>query len=266
MTRKAQIAEQTNRCLDQLVQELELRQEKTEYNMRFALIFEAVMIISFIIYSVFVITVTSNQIFGPIIRSIPFIKNDAPMPVEGAHELRILAYTYNLMYEAHRKSKLALRFRADHDALTGVLNRYAFDRLKAAADDGKVAFLIIDLDNFKSVNDNFGHAVGDKLLIKATKLFRENFRTDDRIFRVGGDEFVVIMFGTDKESENTIREKIETINKLLCDSQEEGLPPVSLSVGVAFGNKIDQELINKADQALYQRKQEGKAGVSFFKK
>lgn len=263
MDAKEQITKDTNDCIDQLIKELDTRQATAEGKMRFAFVFEVVMIVIFIAYSVFVVIITSRQVFDPIMRSIPLIKNDSPMPVEGAHELRILANTYNTMYNAHHKEANSLKFKTEHDALTGALNRRALDKLQAAADDGKLAFLIVDIDNFKQVNDKYGHPVGDKILKKVVSYLRLYLRTDDRIFRIGGDEFAVVMFGVDKTARNSIQDKVDNINKTFSEEKPEGLPPISISVGVAFGNVIDQTLITNADNALYKRKQSGKAGVTF---
>lgn len=263
MTAKEKINTDTNNCINQLIDELKTRQTNAESNMHFAFTFEVVMIIIFIGYSVFIIIITSRQVFDPIMRSIPLIENDAPMPVEGAHELRVLAKTYNTMYNAHHQEASSLKFKTEHDALTGALNRRALDKLQVAANDGKVAFIIVDVDNFKQVNDTHGHLVGDKILKKVVSYLRLYLRSDDRIFRIGGDEFAVVMFGVDQTAKNDIKEKVDGINKNLSEEKVEGLPPISLSVGVAFGNMIDQTLISNADNALYNRKQSGKAGVTF---
>ena len=263
--RKNEISSKTHACLDELVLELDARQNAAEDKLQLALILEIVLILLFIIRSGFVVIVTSRQVFKPLLRYIPYIENDSPLPVQGACELRILADTYNSMYEAHRKSRNNLKFKADHDALTGVLNRGAFEKLQSAADDGKVAFLMFDIDNFKKVNDTCGHLVGDKVLIKVVSLLRERFRTDDDIFRIGGDEFAVVMFGVGEECKDSIREKIDAINEALsAEKLNEGAPVVSLSAGVAFGNLIDKKLIAKADSVLYERKKLGKAGCSFY--
>ena len=124
---------------------------------------------------------------------------------------------------------------------------------------------MLDIDNFKKVNDTCGHLVGDKVLIRIVTLLRERFRAGDNIFRIGGDEFAVVMFGVDEASKDSIREKIDAINEILAtEKREDGEPAVSLSAGVAFGNMIDKILIEKADGVLYERKKSGKAGCSFY--
>lgn len=265
ISQKNNIRNNTQICLDKLVDEMDSRQNVASMKLRGALIFEMVMVVAFIGLSVFVVVMTSSQVFDPLIRYIPFIENDAPLPVQGAHELRILAETYNMMYEAHRKNRNILKFKADHDALTGALNRRAFDKLQTAADEGKVAFLMIDVDNFKQINDTCGHLAGDNTLLRVVSLLRDHFRSDDSIFRIGGDEFAVVMFGVDETGKDLIVRKVEEINEILAaERTDENVPLVSISVGVAFGNLIDKELISQADSVLYERKKSGKGGCSFY--
>lgn len=263
MDAKEKIINSTNDCMDKLVNELEKKQNEAEDNMQFALIFEIVMIAIFMTYSVFMLLIVSRQVFKPILHYIPLIKNDSPIPVEGVHELRVLANTYNKMYNEHHKEAKFLEFKTEHDPLTGVQNRRALDKLQLAAEDGKIAFIIVDIDNFKNVNDTYGHSVGDQVLKKVVSYLRLHLRSDDRIFRIGGDEFAIVMFGIDSSARHVIQNKVDSINASLMEEKPEDLPPVSLSVGVAFGNVIDQDLITNADNALYERKNSGKAGVSF---
>lgn len=263
LKQKNTIINNTNNCIDQLSRELAKKQTAAEDGLRFAFIFEIIMIVLFIGSSTLVIILTSRLVFDPLIRSIHMIKMDAPMPAEGARELRILADTYNAMYVLNHKEKSSLKFSNEHDPLTGALNRRALDKLNGATENGKVALMLVDIDNFKRINDTYGHPIGDKILKNVVAYLRLYLRPDDRIFRIGGDEFAVVMFGVDESATESIREKIIGVNKTLLTENSADVPPVSLSVGVAFGNVIDQALIEKADEALYDTKQSGKAGISF---
>lgn len=265
VNKKTQIANSTNECLAKLIVELEQRQEKAENALRVALILELVLILLFIALSAFVVFLTRRQVFKPLIRSISLIEKDSPLPLRGAYELRILADTYNQMYETNNRNKNSLKFKVNHDSLTGVKNRRAFDKVKLEANYGKVAFLILDVDNFKEVNDTCGHLVGDKMLIEVVELLRAHFRSDDSIFRIGGDEFAVVMFGMGEESMAVIAGKVDAINAALAEQKTDGVPRISISAGVAFGDLIDDKLINEADSALYERKKSGKSGCTFYK-
>ena len=262
---KKRISDETDACLNKLVEELDARQKQAEYRARFAMIYELILIVIFIVISLINIYVTSNQVFNPLIRSIPFIENDSPLPVNGAYELRILAHTYNLMYEANRRNRNRLRFKAEHDPLTGALNRNAFKQVQNESEGGSLAFLILDVDNFKQINDSHGHLMGDHILVKVFELMRKNFRNDDCIFRMGGDEFAVVLFGLTPKDRAIINNIFDLINEGLVKNLAEGEPEVTLSAGVAFGNKMDQDLFERADTALYTSKHSGKSCCSFYK-
>ena len=109
----------------------------------------------------------------------------------GSYEFRYLAKTYNKMYEAFKQSIENLNYEASHDSLTGVYNRAGYDVVKQSLDLKSTAVLIIDADNFKKINDMYGHLVGDQVLKKIEDALRAAFRSEDYICRVGGDEFWV---------------------------------------------------------------------------
>ena len=119
--------------------------------------------------------------------------------------------------------------------------------------------------NFKQINDNHGHLAGDKVLTRVVELMRENFRTEDSIFRIGGDEFAVVLFGIDENSSKIIQNKYDRINESLTEDAKAGAPEITLSAGVAFGERVDTSLMERADTALYESKAAGKACCSFFK-
>ena len=97
--------------------------------------------------------------------------------------------------------------------------------------------IICDIDIFKQVNDLHGHAVGDLILKKVTRLLTTTFRSIDYVCRIGGDEFAVIMVDVGRELSQTVSDKIELINDTLSNPTD-GLPAVSLSVG---GGLTDRE-------------------------
>ena len=190
-------------------------------------------------------------------------------PVEGAEEMQVLAETYNKVYQENQDAQLLIRHKAEHDALTDLLNRGSFEKLLKLYSEGKAPFalIIVDVEYFKAVNDTCGHAMGDEMLKKVADLLRSTFRSIDYVCRIGGDEFAIIMVEMTSDLEYTIREKIDTINQTLA-LQEPGRPTVSLSVGVAFSDRKNPTgtLFEDADQALYDRKKHGKSGCTFYGK
>ena len=125
--------------------------------------------------------------------------------------------------------------------------------------------ILVDVDNFKSVNDTYGHAVGDAILKRVSKLLTEGFRLIDHVCRIGGDEFAVIMMDVTSDLGYTIEDKIGEINKQLA-VHEENVPAVSLSVGAAFMDRENpgESLFKDADRALYYVKEHGRNGCHIY--
>ena len=156
-------------------------------------------------------------------------------------------------------------YNATHDSLTGVYNRAGYDLLLSRLDLDSTLMLLVDADDFKRVNDEFGHEAGDRALQKLARTVEGSFRAEDYVCRIGGDEFIVLMQGAGEAQEAQIAERIRSINAALADTSD-GLPPLSVSVGVARGdNTADPaELFAHADHALYATKRHGRKGLTFF--
>ena len=162
----------------------------------------------------------------------------------------------------NKEAQERLTHEASHDPLTGLFNRGAYDLLMESADTEHMALLLIDVDYFKSVNDTYGHAVGDKVLKRVADILRQSFRSVDILCRIGGDEFAVIMWNAGVESKEMIREKIASINAEMRLSTDE-IPAASISVGVAFGGEgTGRDLFRHADRELYRVKRSGGGGIS----
>ena len=214
----------------------------------------------------FMVWLTAHLGIHPILNAIEQIKADSTIPEVGANEFRYLARAYNKMYEVYKNSLERLNFKASHDELTGAYNRAGYDLLLSSIDLSTTYMLLFDVDNFKSINDEYGHETGDKVLVKLVQILKSNFRSDDYICRIGGDEFVVFMVHAGKTQRNLIENKIHTVLKKLADT-EDGLPRVSVSVGITHGSDAadSENLFNLTDKAMYQAKQNGKRGYAFHK-
>lgn len=153
---------------------------------------------------------------------------------------------------------------AYHDSLTGLKNRAAYEEFlrEKRNEDDFYAYLILDLDNFKLINDTFGHNVGDEQLKKTAEVLKQFEKDGDEIFRLGGDEFVVIIpHTTVEETEERTRQLIDKMNETFSNHKHQKFIPLSVSIGIAFapmhGTNFD-ELYKKADAALYVSKEKGK--------
>ena len=170
-----------------------------------------------------------------------------------------------------RRTDAALKRLAFYDPLTGVANRALFmDRLEQAAIRTRhgelIALLYLDLDDFKSINDRFGHAAGDQALVTLTDRIGRCLRPGDTVGRLGGDEFAVILENVPDWSFGlTIAERI--VHEVsLPFSNEDRTIEMSASVGVALGGGVSErgaeELLRSSDNALYRAKAQGKGQVA----
>lgn len=178
------------------------------------------------------------------------------------------------MINIHEKKlkELNLMLRAEKDAMTGLYNKGATIQLvENAISESKSgalnAMMIIDLDNFKEVNDLLGHAQGDKTLVDTAAALSDIFRGGDIVGRIGGDEFVVFMKNFDSISDADIL-AAKVVRDVNYNFEFEGKPiHVTCSVGVAIspyhGNNYE-ELFGKADKALYTAKANGKCGYRIY--
>ena len=165
----------------------------------------------------------------------------------------------------HRQEQL--EHIATVDTLTGLRNRRWFDEMfprqfeRAARADHPVSLLMIDIDHFKTLNDTYGHQVGDAALHHVAQLLASAVRPQDLLARYGGEEFVVLLPEGDVQTAGTIAERLrQTVATARHDSGAPALPPVTISIGVASrqpGDTLDA-LLARADQALYRAKDTGR--------
>ena len=227
--------------------------------------FARAVIILQIAVMIFMVWLTSRLGIHPVLNAVEHIKADSPIPEVGANEFRYLARTYNKMYEVYKSSLEHLNFKASHDELTGAYNRAGYDLLLTSLDLNSTYMMLFDVDNFKHINDTYGHETGDKVLVKLVQALKNNFRADDYVCRIGGDEFIVFMAHSPDIQRSLIIQKIQEINKELEETAD-GLPPTSISVGITHGSHAaDPETLFKVtDEAMYQAKQNGKRTFTFY--
>jgi diguanylate cyclase (GGDEF)-like protein len=194
------------------------------------------------------------------------------LALRNANQTEVESHRLKDLTDKLRKSQKALAFRANHDQLTGLPNRLyvkeILDGMLARKEaDGKLALAFIDLDDFKRVNDYYGHEAGDILLREVAERITSQIRTTDILSRISGDEFVVILNSTfDRRGINTL---INRIRRLLnTPFMIEGMEvKVSGSIGVALYPDHGQDydtLRRNADAAMYQAKLTSKGSVAYF--
>jgi diguanylate cyclase (GGDEF)-like protein len=165
------------------------------------------------------------------------------------------------------RALVRLRVLAAHDPLTGALNRRAFGDALAAAvaraerGEGGCAIAILDVDHFKRINDAHGHAAGDEALCRLTRLLTDRARANDVVGRLGGEEFAVLLDGTDAAGAEVVA---DDLRRALAAGAVPGLPTFTISVGVAElsrGEQAAERMLVAADRALYAAKAAGRDRV-----
>lgn len=189
---------------------------------------------------------------------------------EQAHRLQLSAKVaertraLELANQRLQESQVLLEYQANHDALTGLINRKVWsDRLaqaqaRATRKHSRFALLVVDIDNFKAINDHHGHAAGDSVLIAVAQRLSRDVRESDTVARLGGDEFVLILESVQTPADiGTLKQKL--LDSIAADIElKDG---TTLQVNVSIGSAIYPDdstnlelLFNVADDVMYQEK------------
>ncbi|KQZ82974.1 diguanylate cyclase [Mesorhizobium sp. Root157] len=188
-----------------------------------------------------------------------FWQNDK---LKSAH--RELSRTHAQLAAAHRR----LADKARHDDMTGMLNRESFfatlDRSRRKSDRG--ALLIIDADHFKSINDRFGHLVGDEALLLIVEALRGGVRSGDVLGRIGGEEFGAFLVGADENEAMRIAERMrQEVEQIRFHPDGDRTIPLTVSIGgtICGEGTTVSDLMRSADRRLYNAKNRGRNLVVF---
>jgi len=195
---------------------------------------------------------------------------DGPRPIEDetVTMLSIIAHAVGTAINNSKKYYHAMR-EAIRDDLTGLHNRRYFNERmieeieRARRHGGRISLLFGDIDNFKRINDTYGHPVGDAVLKMLGCIFQEMLRRSDLVARYGGEEFAVLLFDSSREQAAVIAENLRQA------IEAASLPgPEKISVTISFGvaalgedSNTMEGLISKADKAMYNAKTQGRNKV-----
>lgn len=263
---KSEIMASLNKFLEQNLERTNARQQAQSQKLGDVLQEQRIVLIFLCLLNLLTFAMIIVLIVKPLQVYMKCIRDDKMIELVGAYEFKNLALTYNDIFAMKMQNDKMLKHKAEHDPLTGLLNRGAFESLKrlleAASDP--IGLMLVDVDKFKQINDTYGHAVGDKILMKVAGLLRGAFRSEDFCIRLGGDEFAVVIKGIMPDIEDIICEKVNKINKILTHPEDD-LPKESISVGVAISTSgFNNDLYINADKALYVVKAKGRCGCEFY--
>ncbi|MEU4625581.1 GGDEF domain-containing protein [Actinoplanes sp. NPDC023801] len=206
---------------------------------------------------------SDKQLYGTLMAG-----GDVPIPADVMPSLETLA-AQTVLGLRNAEHAADLRHQAFHDNLTGLANRLLLhDHLEQAVARARrgspVALLMIDLDGFKAVNDTYGHAAGDQLLVAVAQRLRDGIRGADTAARLGGDEFAVLLDGMDSPKDAVlVAERLLTaLQEPLVVSGAELAPRGSIGVAVWQDHADADALMRAADAAMYSAKTAGKSRVA----
>ncbi|WP_081785875.1 GGDEF domain-containing protein [Halomonas sp. BC04] len=169
--------------------------------------------------------------------------------------------------QRRREAEAALQRLADQDGLTGAGNRRLFEQQlhqefqRSRRAGHALTVILMDVDNFKQVNDEFGHLVGDQVLKEIVRVTRSGLRTQDHLARYGGEEFVVVLPETSLEEAYLVAQRILELNRAHIVQTDAGLIRYTLSLGLSELRDSDRDpwqIIQRADDSLYHAKHQGR--------
>jgi diguanylate cyclase (GGDEF)-like protein/PAS domain S-box-containing protein len=171
-----------------------------------------------------------------------------------------------------KRAEERVQYLANFDALTGLPNRTQLDdHLKyalslAKRNNGYLAVMFLDLDRFKDINDTLGHSVGDVILVEVARRLKLALREEDTVSRLGGDEFILMLPGSDARGAAQVAQKLlRVISAPYRNGQYDLIVTASIGIALYPDDGMDMETLSKsADTAMYRAKQEGRDGYRFF--
>ncbi|MBO4541525.1 MAG: GGDEF domain-containing protein [Bacilli bacterium] len=265
--RKEEITHHIDLALEIIDSLMSSNSNEATKNLQYLIVFQSFVIALNIGFAAASIVTLFIYIIKPINSTLEAIEKNEKVYVSGSREFNYLVDAYNEAYSQNEKVKEKLKYEAEHDKLTNLYNRTGYASLYRTMRLGKTLYALLDIDGFKQINDEFGHDIGDRVLVRLAEALDAHFNEDNAsIFRIGGDEFAILIENADESVEKTIVERFERINQLLGEPKGK-IPSFTLSVGIAHGNEDDttDTLFKKADEALYKAKQSGKSGVVYDK-
>lgn len=272
----------TERIVDKFITVMDLQNYILDYSIEVAteqhkrarhqLIFTLCISSLCLLIAIFTMIYARQRVFSPLIRARDMILGLSNTPDEQPSKPQ---QEFVSLFEAIGKLKdmlqqrdmmeLQLKQIANSDVLTGVFNRLALDEYIDVLESqpetlAHTCVIVVDIDNFKFVNDQYGHIVGDQVIVMIADQLKQHVRSSDLIVRYGGDEFLVVIENIQMDLAKAIAESIRlgiSKERIVISNMDEAIQ-VSVSIGVAIGARSWLELLEKADQSMLRAKAKGK--------
>jgi diguanylate cyclase (GGDEF)-like protein len=278
----------TERIVDKFITVMDLQNYILDYSIEVAteqhkkarhqLIFTLCISSLCLLIAIFTMIYARQRVFSPLIRARDMILGlsntpDEQQPSEPQQESVSLFEAIGKlkdMLQQRDMMELQLKQIANSDVLTGVSNRLALDEYIGVLESqpetlSQTCVIVVDIDNFKFVNDQYGHIVGDQVIVMIADQLKQHVRSSDLIVRYGGDEFLVVIENIQMDLAKAIAESIRlgiSKERIVISNMDEAIQ-VSVSIGVAIGARSWLELLEKADQSMLRAKAKGKNVVEY---
>ena len=262
---KSDIKTNVNNCINALDEMLKNKiSDSSEVLKRLLIVQQAGMLV-LVIFLIYLFLFIYTKIVNPIKPGAELISKNDFLAVEGVKEYKYFAIEYNYIRRNDILNNEKLAYEAVHDKLTSLYNRAGYYSMYNELKLDNLIYVLIDVDNFKQINDNYGHNIGDVVLKKIATTLKIVFENYGYVYRIGGDEFAILIEGIKPNSLDDIKAKIAEVYKLI-ENNENNIPKANISVGVAFGdiNDTTSTLFKKADVALYHTKNNGRNGITLY--
>ena len=263
-TYKTCIRELTAKCTEEVIRASEREVNAAAARMNLILLIQPILTVLFIILITAFVLMIRRLVIKPLGSMVDLMRAKMSVPPSGSEEIQFVTRAYNEMLDETLKTHEQLTYESMHDGLTGLYNRKAYDVLSRDVDFAHSALIVVDIDNFRGLNEAYGTATGNLVLKRVAGQLRGSFRSVDSIFRFGGDEFVVIMTRVDSDVRDIVLSKMKQANMVFKDAKD-GLPEFTVSAGAAFGDRLrpQGDIFSEADAAMNRIKQDGGCGCGF---
>ena len=247
---RTEISDNVTTCMNNLIKQTRNKQGRATTIFSDMYLKLEVGIVILVVLMLFICFIVRRLVVRPLISYNRSIQKGEIFPTIGAEELQSLAENYNRVYAENQETQKITRHQAEHDTLTELLNRGSYEKVLAIYEKGEVPFalILVDVDIFKSVNDTYGHAVGDEILKKVSRLLKDAFRSIDYVCRIGGDEFLVLIPGI---TENLFQSMIRS---MLVDMAKSSVHLALGSVWVDDCTGKVEKSLSEADVRMYEDK------------
>ncbi|MDC0602587.1 GGDEF domain-containing protein [Aliiglaciecola sp.] len=222
-----------------------------------------VVALAFWTLAIVLVFTTGPEVYSPLI-AISFITSVACIVIANLTE-RMRIRQFEILSELNRNNR-QLQMLSQQDHLSGLLNRRAIDQIlerelsRSERFAHHLSLLMVDIDNFKHINDAFGHVFGDQIIVEIADAIKMHVRDVDYVGRIGGDEFLVILVETHHNDALQVADRMRNEVYKLNDKYKDCLVSISVGHGISEGES-HLALIEKADKALYMAKNAGKNKV-----